>query len=111
MAYCDTDTELTGRQIYTQCTGCHAYSYHRTGPKHCGLFGRQAGSADGFDFTDALKQSGIVWSEKTLDQFLKSPIAMVPGTSMGIVGIKSQSDRTKLITFLSTLNDNNALCR
>jgi cytochrome c len=112
IAFSSVDADITaGKRIYIQCTGCHTLTYHRTGPKHCGLLGRHAGSATGYEFTKAMKDSGIIWTKKTLDQFLKAPLAMIPGTNMGYSGIPSSIDRAQLITFLSTLTENNPLCR
>jgi len=59
-----------GEAIYARCAACHALEYDRTGPRHCGLFGRRAGSVPGFDYSQAMKQSRIVWNEATLDRFL-----------------------------------------
>lgn len=102
---------MAGEVLYTQCVGCHSPSYHRTGPKHCGLLGRQAGSTAEFNFTEAMKRSNIVWTKTTLDKFLQAPLAMIPGTSMGYAGITSREEREHLILFLSTLDETNPLCR
>lgn len=106
----DTDASV-GKHIYTQCTGCHSPNYNRTGPKHCGLLGRAAGSIKDFEYTEAMKNSGIIWTKETLDQFLSSPFKMVPGTSMGFVGIASAQERQQLIDYISGLDENNPLCK
>ncbi|MGV3590505.1 MAG: c-type cytochrome [Gammaproteobacteria bacterium] len=100
-----------GEQRYVQCTGCHAPAYHRTGPMHCGLLGRKAGSTAGFEFTAAMKKSGLVWNAKTLDAFLRSPLTVVPGTSMAFAGVASEAERRQLIAFLATLTSENPVCR
>ena len=97
-AISDTDVSA-GERIYTQCTGCHAPDYNRTGPKHCGILGRAAGGVKNFEYTDAMVKSGIIWTAETLDKFLTSPFDMIPGTSMGFVGIPSERERQQLITF------------
>lgn len=109
-AYPDTDVSA-GKHIYVQCTGCHAPDYNRTGPMHCGLVGRVAGAVSGFEYTKAMKNSGIVWTSETLDKFLESPFAMVPGTSMGFSGMPSKQDRQQLIAYLTQLDDRNDLCK
>ena len=76
-----------GEQVYHRCQGCHSIDRNRIGPMHKGLFGRKAGSVPDFDYSDAMKNSGIVWTEATLDQFLQGPRKMVPGTKMTFVGI------------------------
>ena len=90
-----------GQPIYARCAGCHAIEGHRTGPQHCGLFGRRSGTAPGFDgYSPAMKASGIVWDERTLQRFLKDPPATVPGTSMGYAGVKDDGERAALIAWL-----------
>jgi cytochrome c len=89
-----------GEQVYARCQACHAIGYDRTGPRHCGLFGRRAGSVPGFDYSDAMKRSGIVWDARTLDRFLANPAATVPGTSMGYAGVRDPADRRALIAYL-----------
>ena len=111
MANADPNMDVTaGEQIYTQCTGCHAPDYNRTGPKHCGISGRAAGGVKNFDYTKAMAGSGIIWTSETLDEFLISPFKMVPGTSMGFAGIPSALERQQLIAYLLQLDENNMLC-
>ena len=90
-----------GEQIYSRCAACHAIESNRTGPQHCGLFGRLAGTAPGFDtYSKAMRESKIVWTERSLDVFLQSPTQVVPGTSMGYAGIKKPQERADLIAWL-----------
>jgi len=89
-----------GEEIYGRCLACHALAYNRAGPRHCGLFGRRAGSVPGYSYSQAMKQSGIIWNEQTLDVFLKNPLAAVPGTSMGYAGIADAGERADLIAYL-----------
>lgn len=90
-----------GEQIYSRCAACHAIDYNRTGPQHCGLFGRKAGTAPGFDnYSQAMRESNIVWNAKSLDRFLQSPMQAVPGTSMGYAGVKDPVERAELIAWL-----------
>ncbi len=109
--YAQADVDVVAEErVYAKCIGCHSPAYHRTGPKHCGLLGRQAGSQADFTYTTALKNSGIVWTTETLNHFLKAPLEMVPGTSMGFSGISSSTERSQLIRYLSRLNEDNPLC-
>ena len=89
-----------GEAIYARCLGCHALTYDRTGPRHCGLFGRRAGSVKGFAYSEAMKRSKIVWNAKTLDHFLANPLKAIPGTAMGYAGIKDRKERADLIAYL-----------
>ena len=89
-----------GRELYFQCAACHAFKANLVGPKHCGLFGRPAGSLPDFAYSDAMKSLGVVWDAKTLDQFLASPLTYVEGTTMGSVGVPDERDRSDLIAYL-----------
>jgi cytochrome c len=91
---------VRGEQIYVRCQACHALSYDRVGPRHCGLFGRAAGSVPGFAYSPAMKRSHIVWNDKTLDRFLTSPLKMVPGTAMTYDGVPDAKDRADLLAYL-----------
>ena len=90
-----------GERIYGRCLACHALQYDRTGPRHCGLFGRKAGGVPGFDYSEAMKRSGIVWNAVTLDRFLANPLGTVPGTTMGYAGIADARERADLIAYLA----------
>lgn len=89
-----------GESVYSRCLGCHSLEHHRTGPKHCGLFGRRAGSSPGFDYSAAMKRSNIVWNDKTLDRFLAAPLKAVPGTTMTYAGVPDAKERADLIAYL-----------
>lgn len=89
-----------GEAIYARCLACHALAYDRTGPRHCGLFGRRAGSVAGFPYSEAMKRATFVWNEKTLDRFLANPTKALPGTAMGYAGVTDGKERADLIEFL-----------
>jgi cytochrome c len=93
-----------GEEIYSRCLACHALAYDRTGPRHCGLFGRKAGSVPGFAYSEAMKHSKIVWNAKTLDRFIADPMKTVPGTAMGYAGVKDPRERADLIAYLEAAN-------
>ncbi|WP_041647572.1 c-type cytochrome [Aromatoleum aromaticum] len=93
-------TALRGEEIYARCLACHALAYNRTGPRHCGLFGRRAGSLPDYGYSDAMRESGIVWDAATLDRFLAAPTRVVPGTTMGYAGIPDPAERAALIEWL-----------
>jgi cytochrome c len=91
-----------GREQFRKCEACHALESGVTkiGPHLAGLFGRKAGTVDGFAYSTALKNSGIVWEEKTLDEYVASPSKMVKGGKMVFAGIAKPEDRENLIAFL-----------
>ena len=96
---------MRGEQVYARCLACHALAYDRVGPRHCGLFGRRAGSVPQFSYSPAMKKSGIVWNDKTLDRFLTKPLKMVPGSAMTYDGVADPKDRSDLIAYLKHAND------
>ena len=101
---------VRGAAIYERCGACHSLERDRTGPRHCDLIGRKAGSVPGFGYSRAMRQADIVWSRATLDGFLESPRKAVPGTIMGYAGVKAAEDRRDLIAYLERAGADPALC-
>ena len=92
-----------GQLLYMVCKACHdveAGLPHKVGPNLHGMFGRKAGTAEGFKYTDALVKSGIVWTPETMDAWLKQPGALVPGNGMAFAGIANDADRASLVAWL-----------
>ena len=89
-----------GEAIYGRCAACHALAYDRVGPRHCGILGRRAGSVAGFEYSQAMKKSGITWNAQTLDRFIADPLKTVPGTTMTYAGIADPKERADLIAYL-----------
>ena len=101
-----------GEQVYARCAACHAIDSNRTGPQHCGLWGRRAGTAPGYTaYSKALQGSAIVWDERSLSVFLKDPMKAVPGTTMGYAGVKDDGERTDLIAWLKVATEPSKACR
>jgi cytochrome c len=71
-----------GKTLYQACTACHTIDENDIGPRHRGVVGRHAGSLTDYSYSPALKNSGVVWDETTLDRWLTNPSALVPGTKM-----------------------------
>ena len=90
-----------GEQLYARCAACHALAYDRVGPRHCGVMGRPAGTIEGFEYSAAMKKSGIVWNAKTLDGFLAAPMQRVPGTTMTYAGVADAKERADLVAYLA----------
>lgn len=89
-----------GEEVYSRCAACHSLEADRTGPRHCGLLGRRAGSVPGFEYSPAMRRSGLTWNERSLDRFLADPMGVVPGTTMGYAGVKDARERADLIGYL-----------
>lgn len=101
-----------GEEIYHRCRACHALEANRVGPKHCGLFGRKAGTAANYQYSLAMKKYGasVTWNEETLNHFLENPMKAVPGTKMGYAGIKDPQERADLIAYLKHATANPNVC-
>jgi cytochrome c len=91
-----------GKSSFAKCKACHSLEAGKNiiGPSLHGLFGRKAGTAPNFNYSQANKSSGIVWDEDTLFKYLQNPQAFVPGTKMVFPGIKSENERKNLIAYL-----------
>src|SRR3954451_15974316 len=92
-----------GQQDFRACAQCHSLEPNRnmTGPSLAGLWGRKAGSLPSFErYSDALKSSGIIWDERSLDAWLTDPDRMVPDNEMPFNGIKDPQRRADLLAFL-----------
>lgn len=102
----DRDVRPAGPpQAFNQCTACHSTAPGKTiiGPSLAGVYGHKAGQVPGFQFSDAMKNSGMVLNEKNLDAFLANPAAKVPGTTMVFAGVKDEEQREAIIDYLKTL--------
>jgi len=92
-----------GEAIFKRyCQVCHTVEAgkNKIGPSLAGIVGRKAGSAPGYSYSDANKNSGVTWDEANLDTYLTDPRKFIPGTKMLFVGIKNPDDRKALIAYL-----------
>jgi len=88
-----------GKALYQACAACHSIDENEIGPKHRGVVGRRAGSVGDYNYSSALKASGITWNDATLDRWLVNPSAFVPGTKM-FFKIDDAQARADLIAYL-----------
>ncbi len=85
-----------------QCSVCHDVGEGakiKLGPPQNGLEGRKAGSYEGYNASDAIKASGIVWNEQTFKEYLSDPTGKVPGTRM-VIAVKNEQDVANLWAYL-----------
>ena len=93
-----------GLKIYAaKCSACHSVDEHSVGPAHAGVLGRRAGKAKGYDYSEALKKSKIVWSRADLERWLTDPEKVIPGQRMGY-RLSLPNERADVVAYLSTLS-------
>ncbi|WP_235031559.1 c-type cytochrome [Geminicoccus flavidas] len=90
------------RLFRTRCGTCHTIEpgQNRVGPSLAGVIGRTAGTLEGARYSPALRQSGIIWSSETIDEYLANPRQLVPGTTM-TVGLRAAEERAAVIAYLN----------
>ena len=88
-----------GETLYQGCQDCHSIDKNDVGPMHKGVVGRMAGTVPGYNYSAALKNAKIVWTEENLDKWLTNPQAFIPGTKM-FYQVNNPQDRADIIAFL-----------
>ncbi len=102
-----------GRDYFIgNCIGCHAFACNKVGPSLGGLFGRKAGSAEGYEkyYSDELKNHGVVWDENTLDEWFTDPGRIVTTVMAQVGKIDDPVQRQEVIAFLKTEDPTINLC-
>ena len=91
-----------GRRIFARCQSCHVLQdgVNRVGPSLYGIFGRTAGTVEGFRYSDANRNSGLIWTDEIMFEYLENPRQFMPGTTMAFPGLRSETDRANLIAYM-----------
>ncbi|KAJ7157581.1 cytochrome c-like domain-containing protein [Mycena crocata] len=103
MPYSPGDAGKGATLFKTRCAQCHTLGSgegNKVGPNLHGLIGRKSGQAEGFSYTAANVNKGVVWSEEHLFEYLENPKKYIPGTKMAFAGLKKEKDRNDLIAHL-----------
>ena len=93
-----------GKTSFNKCMACHSIgegAKNKVGPELNGLDGRKSGTVDGYNYSDANKNSGITWNEAQFKEYIKDPKAKVLGTKMSFAGIKNEKEINDLWAFVS----------
>ncbi len=96
-----------GEKAYAVCRACHRVgegARNGVGPTLNGVVGRQAASVEGFNYSDAMKNSGITWDETNLAEFLKNPKQKIPGNKMVFAGVRDDARIADIIAYLAQFN-------
>jgi cytochrome c len=92
-----------GANVFKKCLPCHsigAGAANKVGPELNGLDGRHSGTVAGFNYSDANKNSGVVWSEAAFKEYIKDPKAKIPGTKMMFAGVKNEEEINDLWAYV-----------
>ena len=100
--YASADLD-NGRRVFARCRACHTITEggpNMTGPNLYGVFGREAGEKDGYNYSTALREAEFTWDAEQLDHWLENPREFLRGNKMSFPGIADAEDRRDLIAFL-----------
>jgi cytochrome c2 len=95
-----------GKQIFARCAICHSDTKgapNKIGPNLWGIVGSKAGTVPGFNFSAAMKNSGITWTDEKLEAYVMHPQKVVPGNRMPFGGLSSHKQAEDLVAYLNTL--------
>jgi len=99
----------SGEKVFAQCRTCHQVgpnAKNAVGPVLNGLMGRKAGTYEGYTYSQAMKDSGITWTDDSFSTYIMNPRAKVPGTKMVFAGVKDPGKVANLLAYLKQFDAN-----
>ena len=109
-SHADAQDVANGADVFKKCRVCHEVgpeAKNKIGPALRGLFGRKAGIADDFNYSEAMREAGtkgLGWSEEAVDKYLDNPRGFIPENKMAFPGVKDEADRKNVIAYLKSVS-------
>ncbi len=92
-----------GAKVFKRCMACHTLDgKNKIGPSLLGVVGSEAGKVEGFKYSKAMKDSGLVWDEENLDKYLANPRTFIPKNKMVFAGLKKEEERKAVIDYIAS---------
>ena len=104
-AFADGDA-TKGKAVFARCAICHNVEKdggNGVGPNLFGIAGRKSATAEGFNYSAAMKAANLTWTDENLAKYIAGPAKMVPGNKMAFGGISQKSQIADVIAYLHTL--------
>lgn len=92
-----------GAQLYKRCQSCHTLEQdgrHKVGPNMWALYGSTAGTKEGFAYSKAMSESGVIWNDETLSAYIENPRQYMPGNRMSYAGLRKAEDREAVLAYI-----------
>lgn len=91
-----------GKKVFKKCKACHSLEAgkNKVGPSLAGVVDRAAGAVEGFKYSEAMMNSGIIWTAENISAYLEKPKKFIPGNKMAFAGLRKPADRDAVIAFI-----------
>lgn len=99
----EIDPLARGAKLYKRCQSCHSLDQEgrdKVGPNLWAIYGRTAGTKEGFKYSAAMAESGIVWDDASMDGYIENPRKYLPGGKMAFAGLRKAEDRAALWAYI-----------
>lgn len=92
-----------GESLFKRCKTCHTLNdggAHKTGPNLFNIFGATAGTKEGFRYSKVMRESGVIWTDENLMEYIRNPREFMPRNTMSFAGIRKDEDLVALLDFM-----------